>query len=144
MGPPRTTPFPSWNLSGKNSPTVVSKPDNNMYEAMNKGIKRATGDVIAILNSDDLYADPDVLARVASAFQDQAVDCVYGDLHYVDASNLDRVVRNWQSKPCEPRPSVGVSILPIRPSSSAGRFMKLSVVTAGTFRPRPITNACSG
>jgi glycosyltransferase involved in cell wall biosynthesis len=75
--------------------TVVSEPDQGMYDAMNKGIRRSTADVVGILNADDRYASPDVLARVLDLFADPSVDAVYGDLVYVDAS--DRVVRRWRS-----------------------------------------------
>ena len=63
---------------------VVSEPDNGIYEGMNKGLRLATGDVVGILNADDFYAGPDVLAKVAKVFQDPAVDSCYGDLLYVE------------------------------------------------------------
>ena len=75
---------------------LLSEPDRGMYDAMNKGIARATGDIVAILNSDDIYADPQVLAGVAECFIKTGADCVYGDLHYVTA-DLQKVVRNWVS-----------------------------------------------
>ena len=75
---------------------LVSEADAGMYDAMNKGIARASGEVVAILNSDDVYADAKVLARVAEQFYEAKVDCVYGDLHYV-SEDLSRVVRDWQS-----------------------------------------------
>jgi len=81
---------------------IVSEPDQGMYDAMNKGVQRASGEVIAILNSDDVYADAAVLARVAEVFADPAVDCVYGDLHYVAADDLNQVVRDWRSGPYRP------------------------------------------
>lgn len=78
---------------------LVSEPDEGIYDAMNKGVALATGDVVGILNSDDFYADEDVLSAVASAFEDPAVDCVYGDLNYVDAEDTNLVVREWRSQP---------------------------------------------
>jgi glycosyltransferase len=75
---------------------LVSEPDGGMYDAMNKGIARATGEVVAILNSDDVYADPHVLAQVVAGLEASAADCLYGDLHYVSA-DLRQVVRNWRS-----------------------------------------------
>jgi len=75
---------------------LVSEPDRGMYDAMNKGIARATGDVVAILNSDDVYAGAEVLARVADCFESSGADVVYGDLHYVTA-DLSAVVRDWRS-----------------------------------------------
>jgi glycosyltransferase len=77
---------------------LVSEPDRGMYDAMNKGISRATGEVVAILNSDDVYAGPHVLAQVAARFDASGADCVYGDLHYV-SPDLSRVVRDWRSGP---------------------------------------------
>jgi len=78
----------------------VSEKDEGIYDAMNKGLSLATGDVIGILNSDDIYADHEVLARVMSAFEfDQHLDLVYGDLVYVKPDNLTNVVRYWQSAP---------------------------------------------
>lgn len=76
---------------------LVSEPDHGIYDAMNKGVALATGDVIGILNSDDFYADSSVLAEVVAAFVDESIDCVYGDLDYVDAEDTDRVVRAWRS-----------------------------------------------
>ena len=72
----------------------VSEPDKGIYDAMNKGIGCATGEVIGILNADDRYHDAQVLHDVLEAFRsDSAVDAVYGDLVYVDG---DRVVRYWR------------------------------------------------
>jgi glycosyltransferase involved in cell wall biosynthesis len=62
---------------------VFSEPDRGIYDAMNKGIERVTGDIIGILNADDTYADPDVLGRVQKALEDASVDACYGDLVYV-------------------------------------------------------------
>jgi glycosyltransferase len=80
---------------------LLSEPDQGMYDAMNKGIAQAKGDVVAILNSDDVFANAEVLAQVAARFEGSGVDCVYGDLHYVSA-DLQRVVRNWRSGPWRP------------------------------------------
>lgn len=77
---------------------LLSEPDQGMYDAMNKGIAQAKGDVVAILNSDDVYADAEVLAKVAACFETSAADCVYGDLLYV-SPDLKRTVRNWRSGP---------------------------------------------
>jgi glycosyltransferase len=62
---------------------VISEPDRGIYDAMNKGIQLATGEVIGILNSDDMYAGPEVLAKVAALFEDPSVEACYGDLVYV-------------------------------------------------------------
>ncbi|MGZ0708434.1 glycosyltransferase family 2 protein [Coraliomargarita sp. W4R53] len=77
---------------------LVSEPDGGIYDAMNKGVARACGEVVGILNSDDFYADREVLSAVAAAFEDPSVDCVFGDLDYVDAERTERVVRAWRSQ----------------------------------------------
>jgi len=76
---------------------VISEKDKGIYDAMNKGVKLATGDIIGILNSDDFYTGPLVLSKVAAAFEDDAVDAVYGDLQYVRATNVQAVTRTWKS-----------------------------------------------
>ena len=68
--------------------------DKGLYDAMNKGIERATGDIVGILNSDDFYADNQVLERIASGCED--VEAVYGDLIFVDPVETDHVVREWK------------------------------------------------
>lgn len=73
----------------------ISAPDNGVYDAMNKGIALATGDIIGILNADDFFSDADVLSDVAAAFGDKAVEGLYGDLDYIDEK--DRIVRKWRS-----------------------------------------------
>jgi glycosyltransferase involved in cell wall biosynthesis len=75
----------------------ISEKDNGIYDAMNKGIKLATGDILGILNSDDFYANEQVLSTVAGIFRDKDCDAVYGDLQYVDKEDVTRVVRHWHS-----------------------------------------------
>lgn len=82
----------------------ISEPDKGLYDAMNKGINAASGDIIGILNSDDLYQDEHVLSDVISMFKrDASCDIVYGDLVYVKQDNVNQVVRRWKSKPYYPR-----------------------------------------
>ncbi|MBO9200165.1 MULTISPECIES: glycosyltransferase family 2 protein [Niastella] len=76
---------------------LICEKDNGIYDAMNKGVQLATGDVIGILNSDDFYTDPTVLAKVAAAFDDPAIEAVYGDLQYVKHDNIQVVTRTWKS-----------------------------------------------
>lgn len=76
---------------------VVSGKDKGIYDAMNKGIGLATGEIIGILNSDDIYTDTDVLSAVARAFDDAAVMTVYADLQYVYPDDLSRVLRTWKT-----------------------------------------------
>jgi glycosyltransferase len=77
----------------------ISEPDHGIYDAMNKGIRMATGQVIGFLHSNDVYAHPWVIEEVARVFQDSKVSSVYGDLQYVDKEDLNRVIRNWKSSP---------------------------------------------
>ena len=72
----------------------VSEPDHGIYDAMNKGLQRATGEVIGILNSDDTFAYPDVLLDIASCIANH--DAVYADLEYVNATT-GKVKRRWKS-----------------------------------------------
>ena len=81
---------------------VVSEPDAGLYDAMNKGLKLATGDIVGLLNSDDFLASEDVLAQIASAFEDPRIDAVYGDLCYVRQHEPTRIVRYWRSGPFHP------------------------------------------
>lgn len=76
---------------------VVSEKDNGIYDAMNKGIALATGDVVGILNSDDFYDNPVVLAQVMKLFDDPSIDVVYGDLQYVKKNDVYVVTRHWKS-----------------------------------------------
>lgn len=76
---------------------LVSEPDGGIYDALNKGILRASGDVVGFLHSDDLFADPRVLSRVTAAFTEPGVGAVYGDLLYVRKDNPDQAVRYWRS-----------------------------------------------
>jgi len=80
----------------------VSERDRGIYDAMNKGLAMASGEVVGFLNSDDMYADPQVLERIASAFGDPNVDIVYGDIVFVSQLDTTRVVRLWTSRPYTP------------------------------------------
>lgn len=68
-----------------------------MYEAINKGIQKSSGEVIAILNSDDFYVNNQVIEKVMKLFNSRPVDAVYGDLNYVDKDDIHKVVRKWRS-----------------------------------------------
>ncbi len=76
---------------------LVSERDHGIYDALNKGIARASGDAVGFLHSDDLFADATVLARIAAAFTDPGVDAVYGDLLYVRKNDPTKVVRTWRA-----------------------------------------------
>lgn len=75
----------------------VSEPDEGIYDALNKGIALATGDIVGFLNSDDVYAHDRVLEKIVKAFQHEKADSVYGDLNYVKRDDISQVVRHWKS-----------------------------------------------
>jgi len=73
----------------------ISEPDKGIYDAMNKGIALATGDVIGTINADDYFADNDVLYNIAKVFAEQDTAILYGNLDYIDIN--DKIVRKWRS-----------------------------------------------
>ena len=77
----------------------ISEKDFGMYDAINKGMKMAGGDIIGILNSDDLLASTDVISTIAQRFEQADVDAVYGDLVYVDPVNIEKIKRVWTGLP---------------------------------------------
>lgn len=77
--------------------TIISEPDKGMYEAINKGIRVATGDVIGLLHSDDFLYATDTVSHIAAALERSRADFVYGDGLFVDSVDTDKVVRNWIS-----------------------------------------------
>lgn len=83
--------------SYKHVSNIISEKDRGIYDAMNKGIASASGDVIGILNSDDFYADDQVLTKVNDVFKDPSVESCYGDLQYVDSFNTEKATRKWKS-----------------------------------------------
>src|SRR4030042_6710916 len=77
----------------------INEADNGIYDAMNKGVFTASGDIIGFLNADDMLYDNVVTQRIASIFADDAIDCVYGNLVYVSRQNTSRITRRWRSQP---------------------------------------------
>ena len=75
----------------------LSEPDQGIYDALNKGIKHATGDVVGFMHADDVFENNEVLAKVAAVFQNPAIDAVYGDLVYVQNDDVSQVIRYWKS-----------------------------------------------
>jgi len=75
--------------------TFISEPDKGIYDAMNKGILSATGDIIGILNSDDFYIENNVIEGVVSRFQESSTDSIYANINYVRTDNTDKIVRKW-------------------------------------------------
>lgn len=76
---------------------MVVEVDQGIYDAINKGIVRATGDVIGLMHSDDFFAQDVTIAKIARAFADTSVEGVYGDLQYVSASDPERIIRYWRA-----------------------------------------------
>jgi glycosyltransferase involved in cell wall biosynthesis len=93
----------------------VSERDDGIYDAMNRGIRRATGDVIALLNADDFYAGPDILHLVAKAFTEGGTDAVLGDVGYVRGGALDQIVRRYDSSQFRPS-RLGWGWMPAHPA----------------------------
>jgi glycosyltransferase involved in cell wall biosynthesis len=94
---------------------LISEPDRGMYDALNKGLRRATGDVVGFMHSDDEYASDESLAQVAAAFRDPKIGAVYGDLVYVSTANPQRVVRYWKAGPYD-RARLGGGWMPPHPT----------------------------
>ncbi len=75
----------------------ISEKDNGIYDAMNKGILLATGDVIGILNADDLYSSNDIISKIVNQFTKSNADALYGDLKYVLKNDISKTIRFWKS-----------------------------------------------
>ena len=81
----------------------ISEPDNGVYDAMNKGIRLASGDVIATLNSDDIYATTTIVSQMVDLIKANNLDAAYGDLAYIKGNDTDNIVRFWKAGYFEPR-----------------------------------------
>lgn len=80
----------------------LSEKDHGIYDAMNKGIQMATGDIVGILNSDDYFTSDDIIEQMASAFHDESIDAVYGDIHFIRNGQPDKCIRYYSSKRFSP------------------------------------------
>jgi glycosyltransferase involved in cell wall biosynthesis len=101
--------------AGAGARTVVSEPDGGVYDAFNKGLRLATGDVVAFLNCGDFYASADVVARMATELTRTGALAVFGDLVIVDASQPDRVLRRYRSSRFRPS-RVAYGFMPAHPT----------------------------
>jgi glycosyltransferase len=82
---------------------IVSEPDKGIFDALNKGIQLASGEIIGFLHADDFYASNDIIEQVADKFIESGTDAVYGDLQYVSRHNSRKVVRNWIAGKYDPK-----------------------------------------
>ena len=80
----------------------LSEKDHGIYDAMNKGIQMATGDIVGILNSDDYFTSNDIIEQLASAFHNESIDAVYGDIHFIRDGQPDKCIRYYSSKRFSP------------------------------------------
>lgn len=78
---------------------IICEPDQGIYDALNKGIGAATGDIVGFVHSDDVLAAHDVVAAIAEVFESSGADGVYGDLDYVAREDVGKVIRRWRSRP---------------------------------------------
>ena len=85
--------------NGRHVALLISEPDGGIYDAMNKGLSFATGDIVGFLNSDDVLYDNNAIQHIAAAFFDDTIDAVFGDLVFVDPSDTSKIVRFWKSSP---------------------------------------------
>lgn len=74
---------------------IISEPDNGIYDAMNKGLALATGEIIGILNADDFFASHTTVSDIVNTLKSSGADSLYGNLNYVDGNNLNKIVRKW-------------------------------------------------
>lgn len=81
---------------------IISEKDQGIYDALNKGIMAADGDIIGFVHSDDFLASKNIISKISTIFQEEEIDGVYGDLQYVDKENTSRVIRYWRSQSFSP------------------------------------------
>jgi glycosyltransferase involved in cell wall biosynthesis len=93
----------------------ISEPDKGIYQAMNKGIKLAQGDIIGMLNADDFFCNSNIISSIVSEFKTNKMDAVYGDVQFVKQKNLDKIVRYYSSKHFNPR-KFKYGFMPAHPS----------------------------
>jgi glycosyltransferase involved in cell wall biosynthesis len=92
---------------------LISEPDKGIYDAMNKGIRLATGQIVGMLNADDHFAGNDILQSIAQAFKQPHIDAVYGDLDIINQHH--KTIRKWRSHPCT-KASFNLGFMPPHPT----------------------------
>ena len=103
------------NRCADNTVKVISEPDNGIYDAMNKGVKLAIGDIIGFLNSDDVYSHNRVLSDVVYSMERNNLDSVFGDIAYVHPNNPNRIIRYYSSKDFKPS-KLTIGCMPAHPT----------------------------
>ena len=103
------------NSYGNKISKFVSEEDDGIYDAMNKGLRLASGDIVGILNSDDVYFDNRVIENVIKEFEEKDVDSVYADLVFVKPKNLDKAVRYYDSSHFSPQ-KFAYGLMPAHPT----------------------------
>ncbi len=98
-----------------NIAVLISEKDNGIYDAMNKGLARATGEIIGILNADDVYKHNHLISQIVDHMQMQHLDAIYADVEYFRSKNPDRIVRRYRS-PRFCRPLIPYGWMPAHPS----------------------------
>lgn len=117
--------------AGHDRMRLISEPVKGIYDALNKGVRNATGDVLGFIHSDDFLAHDRVLSRITTAFEDPAVEAVFSDLDYVAQADTSRVIRHWSTGAFHPR-RLKYGWMPAHPTLA---FKNLSKV--GQFLVRP-------
>jgi len=102
----------------------LSEKDAGMYDALNKGLAVATGDLVGVLNADDLFAASDTISSVVSCFRQNDCDIVYGNLNFISRVDFTKVTRRWRSKPYKLK-SVKTGWMPAHPTM----YIKRRVIT---------------
>lgn len=87
---------------GERVARLISEPDQGIYDAMNKGLRLATGEAIGFLNADDVYADTEVLTRVSAVLETEKLDALFGDAEFVSSARPDRPLRRYRSERFHP------------------------------------------
>ena len=93
----------------------ISEPDNGIYDAMNKGLERASGDIIGFLNADDVYSGSGVISRVVDIMADEGLDALYGDVEFFRSENPARTVRRYRSQHFSPK-QIAFGWMPAHPT----------------------------
>ena len=95
---------------------IISEKDKGVYDAINKGIQRGTGEIIGVLHADDSFAHNDVIKNIAEAFANhQDIDCLFGDIAFVDKTNPEKILRYYASSIFHPD-RFNLGIIPAHPS----------------------------